>query len=61
MLNDFISFIGAGYEPIITELSDGTIDVSTNWAYIGAIAFLLVAFYCTMRIIGRLLVGRERG
>lgn len=61
MLSDFIDFIGEGYSPIITELGDGTYDVSTNWAYIGACAFLLIAFYCTMRIIGRLLCGRDRG
>lgn len=61
MLQDFIDFIGGGYEPIVTELGDGTFDVSTNWAYIGAIAFTLIAFYCVMRIIGKLLCGRDRG
>lgn len=61
MLTDFINFIGQGYTPIVTTLPDGSYDVSIDWAYLGACAFLLIAFYCTMRIIGRLLCGRDRG
>lgn len=61
MISDFINVIGQGYTPIVTTLPDGSYDVSMDWAYIGCMALLIVVLYCVLRIVGRLLCGRERG
>lgn len=60
MLQDFIDMIGE-YEPIITELPDGSFDVSINWTYLALILFLVIAFYGFLKIFGRLVCGRDGG
>lgn len=60
MIDSIISVIGRGYTPVITELPDGTFDVSCDWAFIGCIALCVVALYCFLRIVGHLLCGDRR-